>query len=91
VQNGDAATIYRVPLNLEAEGLAEIAIRKLRLHAPHPPQLEAALKARDMAQLTTAIGRASETCNACHKAAQRGFIEVPAEPGAPVPRFERTP
>jgi CTP synthase len=40
VQNGDAATIYRVPLNLEAEGLAEIAIRKLRLTAPHAPQLE---------------------------------------------------
>jgi CTP synthase len=40
VQNGDAATIYRVPLNLEAEGLAEIAIRKLRLETPHPPQLE---------------------------------------------------
>jgi CTP synthase len=40
VQNGDATTIYRVPLNLEAEGLAEIAIRKLRLQPPHPPQLE---------------------------------------------------
>jgi CTP synthase len=40
VQNGDAATIYRVPLNLEAEGLAEIAIRKLKLDVPHPPQLE---------------------------------------------------
>jgi CTP synthase len=40
VQNGDAATIYRVPLNLEAEGLAEIAIRKLKLAVPHPPQLE---------------------------------------------------
>ncbi len=40
VQNGDAATIYRVPLNLETEGLAEIAIRKLRLEAPHAPQLE---------------------------------------------------
>jgi CTP synthase len=39
VQNGDAATIYRVPLNLEAEGLAEIAIRKLSLK-PQPPQLE---------------------------------------------------
>jgi CTP synthase len=39
VQNGDAATIYRVPLNLEMEGLAEIAIRKLRLQ-PRPPQLE---------------------------------------------------
>jgi CTP synthase len=40
VQNGDATTIYRVPLNLEAEGLAEIAMRKLKLTPPHPPQLE---------------------------------------------------
>ncbi|MHB8153692.1 MAG: CTP synthase, partial [Bacillati bacterium] len=31
VQNGDAATIYEVPLNLEAEGLADAAVRKLRL------------------------------------------------------------
>ncbi len=36
VQNGDAATIYQVPLNLEAEGLAEIAIRKLRLNTTKP-------------------------------------------------------
>jgi CTP synthase len=40
VQNGDAATIYRVPLNLEAEGLADIAIRKLQL-TTRPPELEA--------------------------------------------------
>ncbi|GAC1584429.1 MAG: CTP synthase [Candidatus Velthaea sp.] len=39
VQNGDASTIYKVPLNLEIEGLAEIAIRKLGLQ-PSPPQLE---------------------------------------------------
>ena len=39
VQNSDAATIYQVPLNLEAEGLAEIAVRKLRLETT-PPQLE---------------------------------------------------
>jgi len=39
VQNGDASTIYRVPLNLEIEGLAEIAVRKLRLQ-PRAPQLE---------------------------------------------------
>jgi len=39
VQNGDASTIYRVPLNLEMEGLAEIATQKLRLQ-PRPPQLE---------------------------------------------------
>jgi CTP synthase len=39
VQNGDASTIYQVPLNLEAEGLADIAVRKLRLETT-PPQLE---------------------------------------------------
>jgi CTP synthase len=31
VQNSDAKTIYQVPLNLEAEGLAQAAIRKLNL------------------------------------------------------------
>ena len=31
VQNGDAATIYKVPLNLESEGLAEAVIRRLNL------------------------------------------------------------
>jgi CTP synthase len=37
VQNVDASTIYQVPLNLEAEGLADAAVRKLRLptNAPH--------------------------------------------------------
>ena len=36
VQNGDAATIYQVPLNLEAEGLADAAVRKLGLDARRP-------------------------------------------------------
>jgi CTP synthase len=39
VQNGDARTIYEVPLNLEAEGLAQAAIRKLNL-PPSRPALE---------------------------------------------------
>jgi len=39
VQNADAATIYQVPLNLEAEGLADAAVRKLRLPT-NAPQLE---------------------------------------------------
>ncbi len=39
VQNADATTIYQVPLNLEAEGLADATVRKLRL-ATHAPQLE---------------------------------------------------
>jgi CTP synthase len=39
VQNADAPTIYQVPLNLEAEGLADATIRKLRLPTS-APQLE---------------------------------------------------
>lgn len=36
VQNADAATIYQVPLNLEAEGLAQAAIAKLHLPERQP-------------------------------------------------------
>ncbi|MFZ0030265.1 MAG: CTP synthase [Candidatus Cybelea sp.] len=36
VQNSDARTIYQVPLNLEAEGLAQAAVRKLDLPASAP-------------------------------------------------------
>jgi CTP synthase len=39
VQNADAPTIYQVPLNLEAEGLADAAVRKLGLPTC-APQLE---------------------------------------------------
>ena len=39
VQNGDASTIYKVPLNLEREGLAEAVIKRLRLE-PQPLDLE---------------------------------------------------
>ena len=36
VQNADAVTIYQVPLNLEAEGLADAAVRKLHLPTAAP-------------------------------------------------------
>ena len=36
VQNSDARTIYQVPLNLEAEGLAQAAVRKLNLPSSAP-------------------------------------------------------
>ncbi|MGA9946136.1 MAG: CTP synthase, partial [Candidatus Cybelea sp.] len=36
VQNSDARTIYQVPLNLEAEGLAQAAVRKLNLPSSVP-------------------------------------------------------
>ncbi|MBC5799717.1 MAG: CTP synthase [Candidatus Eremiobacteraeota bacterium] len=40
VQNGDASTIYKVPLNLESEGLAQAVIERLGL-AAQPLDLEA--------------------------------------------------
>jgi CTP synthase len=39
VQNGDAKTIYQVPLSLEAEGLADAVVRKLALPT-QAPQLD---------------------------------------------------
>ena len=39
VQNSDAKTIYQVPLNLEAEGLANAVVKKLDLPT-QPPQLD---------------------------------------------------
>jgi CTP synthase len=39
VQNSDAESIYQVPLNLEIEGLAQAAVRKLNL-PPAAPKLE---------------------------------------------------
>jgi CTP synthase len=39
VQSGDAPTIYRVPLNLEREGLADVVIKRLRL-ATKPLEIE---------------------------------------------------
>ena len=39
VQNSDASTIYKVPLNLEAEGLADAVVQKLHLPV-RKPQLE---------------------------------------------------
>jgi len=40
VGNADASSIYKVPLNLEAEGLAEAVVQKLALRERHPAQLE---------------------------------------------------
>jgi len=39
VQNGDAPTIYKVPLNLESEGLAQAVMARLQL-APQPLRLQ---------------------------------------------------
>jgi CTP synthase len=48
VQNSDAKTIYQVPINLEAEGLAQAAVRKLNLPTVAPQLDEWADIARRM-------------------------------------------
>jgi CTP synthase len=40
VGNADASSIYKVPINLEAEGLAEAVIQKLGLKPKHPARLD---------------------------------------------------
>ena len=57
----------------------------------HPPEIKAALAARDLRKLTRAFTGAAETCNGCHKATGRQFIQVPAEPGAVVPELGSSP
>jgi hypothetical protein len=52
------------------------------------PELKAALTARDMAAFKAAYARAAETCNGCHRSSGHGFIEIPTEPGQPVPRLD---
>jgi hypothetical protein len=52
------------------------------------PALQRAVKARDRSAFDRAFGEASRACNACHEAAQKAFIEVPATVGAGVPDLE---
>jgi hypothetical protein len=82
-----------VPKATLPEGIGEANIKGLAeaFVATHPPELDAALKAHQWTALSGAYQRAAETCNGCHKAARRGFIEVPGEPGVPVPRLDRIP
>jgi hypothetical protein len=49
------------------------------------PALEQAVTARDAAAARAAYAAASTTCNACHAAAQHGYIIVPSTSGEVVP------
>jgi hypothetical protein len=57
----------------------------------HPPELAKAIADQDSTTFATAFARAAGTCNGCHVASERGFIEVPTEPGAEVPRLDPAP
>jgi len=55
------------------------------------PDLKAALQAKDLVRFKAAYARAAETCNACHRSSGRAFIEIPSEPGRPIPRLDPAP
>jgi hypothetical protein len=50
-----------------------------------PPDLEKAAQAKDRAAFAAAFERAAAQCNACHKSAEKAFIQVPSVPGQAVP------
>jgi len=54
-------------------------------------ELDAALRARDLTGLATAFARAAGACNGCHQATGHAFVEIPAEPGAGVPKLDPIP
>lgn len=47
--------------------------------------LDAAIHARDRAAFDRAVAQAAATCNECHRAAQKPYIEISATPGSEVP------
>jgi hypothetical protein len=57
----------------------------------HPPALEAAIRTRSATALSAATAAAASACNQCHEASNHKFIEIPATPGAPVPRLDPVP
>ncbi len=55
------------------------------------PELKKAAAARDRPAFAVAFQHAASMCNACHQAAAKGFIQVPAELGRAVPDLEALP
>lgn len=56
-----------------------------------PPALTLAAASRDCKAFASAFQLAADTCNACHRSADKGFIEVPSVPGQTVPVLNPLP
>jgi hypothetical protein len=54
-------------------------------------ELKKAAVQRDRVAFEAAFGRAAAACNACHQASAKGFIQVAAEAGKPVPDIDPVP
>lgn len=53
--------------------------------------LRKALESKDPKAIATAYESMSKTCNGCHQAAVRAYIEVPSTPGELVPKLDPKP
>lgn len=53
------------------------------------PALERAIASRDRATFERAFAQTTDACNACHRAANHGYIEVPSVIGEAIPRLSR--
>jgi hypothetical protein len=52
------------------------------------PEMRKAAAAKDPVAFQDAFERAASICNACHQASAKGFIQIPATPGKPVPDLD---
>ena len=66
------------------------AMAKAFLEA-NAPELKKAAAAKDRAAFALAFQHTASACNACHQASAKGFIQVPSEPGKPVPDLDPRP
>ncbi|MGZ3452425.1 MAG: hypothetical protein ACXVEF_22640 [Polyangiales bacterium] len=55
------------------------------------PNLRKALESKDPKEIAGAYESMAKTCNGCHAAAKREFVEVPSIPGELVPRLDPKP
>jgi len=55
------------------------------------PDLRKALEGKDEKAIATAYESMAKTCNGCHQASGRAYIEVPSHPGEMVPKLDPRP
>lgn len=75
----------RESAGVDLNGVAE-AFRETNL-----PALQQAIVSKDAGAFREAFTLASETCNGCHRTSGHSFVEIPNQPGRPVPRLDPVP
>jgi hypothetical protein len=67
---------------------AQIPVLAKAFLETYPRELNQAAKAKDSRVFAEAFRRAASACNACHRASEKQFIEIPSVPGRAVPSVE---